>query len=78
MKVKWKTKYTWILIAAITAVISLIADFFIPFGENREEFQWSHIHGFFAGLGLLGCMAIVMIAKWLGHYWLQRKEDYYD
>ncbi|MBM3173559.1 MAG: hypothetical protein FJ022_05125 [Chloroflexi bacterium] len=78
MKFEWKTKYTWILIVVIIAIFSLVADFLIPISDSEEEFWWSHIHGFFAALGLFGCIAIVMIAKWLGRYWLQRKEDYYD
>jgi len=41
-------------------------------------FAWSRIPGFFALFGLIGCVAIVLISKWLGHYWLQKKEDYYD
>ena len=32
----------------------------------------------FAIFGFVGCVAIVVVSKLIGHYWLQRKEDYYD
>ena len=63
-------------------LIILIA--FIPFVlldrffGGHGEFPWPGILGFFALFGLIGCVAIVLISKWLGHHWLQRKEDYYE
>ncbi len=78
MKAIWKTKYYWFLSIAIVTVLLLVADFYIPAGEGEEEFWLSRIDGFFGLIGFIGCIAIVMIAKWLGYYWLQRKEDYYD
>jgi hypothetical protein len=60
------------------AIIAIAVGFFIPAGDDEHGFWWSHIPVFFAVLGFIGCIAIIYIAKWLGHYWLQRKEDYYD
>jgi len=60
------------------AIIAVITGLFIPAGEEEQAFWWSHLYIFFALLGFIGCVALVYIAKWLGHYWLQRKEDYYD
>jgi hypothetical protein len=31
-----------------------------------------------AGYGLVSCILIVVVSKFLGHRWLMRKEDYYD
>ena len=67
----------WMLIAA-GLVVSIIADLLIPLEHIQEGFWWEHIPGFFAALGFFGCVAIVYVAKALGKWWLQRKENYYD
>jgi len=78
MKTLWKTKYYWFLFISVIAIFSVATGFFLTAGEIENGSWWSHINGFFAAFGLIGCAVIVMIAKWLGKYWLQRKEDYYD
>ncbi len=77
MKSRNRRSYIW-LILALLAIIAVAVGFFIPSGEEESGFWWSNVNGFYATLGFIGCMAIIYIAKWLGHYWLQRKEDYYD
>ncbi len=57
-------------------IVSVLID--LPLTGGHGDFAWSNILGFFALFGMIGCVAIVLISKWLGHYWLQRKEDYYD
>ncbi|MBI2831324.1 MAG: hypothetical protein HYX79_03610 [Chloroflexi bacterium] len=64
-----------LLIALIILVPFVLLDLF--FG-GHGEFPWSGIPGFFALFGLIGCVAIILISKWLGHHWLQHKEDYYE
>ncbi len=61
---------------AIVFVISLLVDLFA--GEGHDALPWSGIPGFFALFGFIGCVAIIIGSKLIGHYWLQRKEDYYD
>lgn len=63
-------------IALGVLVFFVLLDFALHRGAGG--FAWSGVPGFFALFGLIGCVAIVLISKWLGHYWLQRKEDYYD
>lgn len=65
-----------LLIALIVLVLTVLVE--LPFYDGHGDFAWSKILGFFALFGLIGCVAIILISKWLGHYWLQRKEDYYD
>ena len=77
MKLFARKNTIWLSLTLI-AVIAVVAGFCIPTGDEEHEFWWSHLHGFFVLLGFIGCVAIVYVAKWLGHYWLQRKEDYYD
>ena len=62
----------------ILAGLSIVAGFLVPVGEGEPVFWWSHLIVFFALVGFLGCIVMIFVAKWLGHYWLQRKEDYYD
>jgi hypothetical protein len=77
MKLFSRKNAVWLSLTLI-AIIAVVAGFFIPTGEGEPEFWWSHLYIFFALLGFIGCVAMIYIAKWLGHYWLQRKEDYYD
>ncbi len=71
-------KRSWLVIFAVALILSIAVGFLLPVGEGDNGFWWSHIRGFFALFGFLGCVAIVAVAKLIGHYWLQRKEDYYD
>ena len=65
-----------LVIVLIAVILSVLID--LPLHGGYGDFAWSDILGFFALFGLIGCVAIVLISKWLGHHWLQRKEDYYD
>lgn len=72
-----KNKRSWLILICL-GMAALICDFLIPSGEEEHGFWWTHFPGFDALLGFVGCLALVYLAKWLGHYWLQKKEDYYD
>lgn len=37
----------------------------------------SPIPGYYAAIGLFGCVAIILVSKWIGKRLLQRREDYY-
>jgi uncharacterized membrane protein len=71
-------KRVWVLISISMLIIFVLLDFLLVSGHVHIEFPWSHIAGFFSLFGFIGCLAIVAVAKLLGHYWLQRKEDYYN
>ncbi|MBI2866392.1 MAG: hypothetical protein HYX99_03415 [Chloroflexi bacterium] len=64
-----------LVLVMATLGISVWGDLLARAGEYGE--WWYPIPGFFALLGLLGCVAIVVVSKLLGRYWLQRREDYY-
>lgn len=53
---------------AVLFVLGTIADVFIGY---------SPFPGYGAAIGLFGCIAIVIISKWLGTVLLDRPEDYY-
>ncbi len=71
-------KRIWIVIFIAALILSVVADLLLYSGLGHGDFPWSRILGFFALFGFISCVAIVVISKWLGHYWLQRKDDYYD
>ncbi len=66
-----------VLLTLIALILSVILDLLLR-NQGHGDFAWSSVLGFFALFGLIGCVAIVLVSKWLGHHWLQRKEDYYD
>lgn len=71
-------KKSWMSIFMAAAVLSVLADFLLRGGEADGAFWWSHLWGFFTLFGFLGCVAIIVISKMLGHYWLKREESYYN
>lgn len=68
----------WIMVSISVLVIFVLLDLLLVSGHVHIEFPWSHITGFFSLFGFIGCLVLIIVAKLLGHHWLQRKEDYYD
>lgn len=64
----------WLFFAAL--VILPLLDFLAA----REEvhFVGDRIYCFWSFFGLLVCLALIVIWKWLSHSILERDEDYYD
>lgn len=59
--------------------LSLIAGLIVHIVQHPEaHFFWSSFPFFSAFYGFFGCIVIIFGSKALGHYWLQRKENYYD
>lgn len=65
-----------LVVFAVVFILFAIGDFLLFKGE--AESWWENIPGFFALFGLTFCVVIVLASKFLGHFWLQRKEDYYN
>jgi hypothetical protein len=63
-----------IVLAAVVGAGLIVAGMVLP-GEHGEH-HWAP--GFWAGFGALGCAAIVLVSKALGHVLLERPEDWYD
>lgn len=59
-------------------ILSVAADAWFLAGEQHGEFAWSHIDGFFSLFGFVGCLVIMVVAKFVLGPTLERKEDYYD
>jgi hypothetical protein len=57
-------------------VVLVILDFLIH--RHHEYFFWDKIPGFSSVYGLVSCVLIIVVSKFLGKWWLQKSEDYYD
>lgn len=68
-------KRTLIIILIILVAVVMVD---LLWRESHGHFFWYSIPGFFALFGLAGCVAIVLFAKWLGHEWLQKSQEYYE
>ncbi|MFC1916220.1 hypothetical protein ACFLW4_05965 [Chloroflexota bacterium] len=71
-------KRTWFVVSITVLIIFVLLDLLMESEQVHIVFPWSHIAGFFSLFGFIGCLLIIGVAKLIGHYWLQRKEDYYD
>lgn len=63
------------LMLVVMAVL-VIANFIFPAGYDR--FFWESIPGAGAIYGLVSCVVIIAVSKFLGDKFLYRPEDYYD
>lgn len=60
-------------------LLSLIVGVFVDIMLKPEShFIWDRLPFFHALYGFFGCIFIILGSKALGHYWLQKKENYYD
>lgn len=64
-----------IIIAVILGIV-VLSDFLVH--RHHPYFIWDEIPGFYALYGLLSCIVIVIVSKFIGHHGLMKKEDYYD
>ncbi len=71
-------KRIWLVVFITTLALSFLIDFLLRGWPEHSNFPWSDIPRGFALFGFVAGVVIIVISKLLGHYWLQRKEDYYD
>ena len=55
-------------------VLLFALDFVI---HRHAEHSWEHLWGFYPVYGFVGCIALVLIAKWMRTF-LMRPENYYE
>jgi hypothetical protein len=69
-------KRPWLIAMVVT--IALTTVFKLVFRQHGHIESWWHVAPAFDFFyGLVGCVGIVLVSKWLGYTWLQRHEDYY-
>ncbi|MBW1696788.1 MAG: hypothetical protein JRH18_16940 [Deltaproteobacteria bacterium] len=57
------------------AVLTCVLGFVFP--NKHPHFPWQKVPVYDAVFGFLGSVLIIVFAKWLGHRWIMRDEDYY-
>ena len=67
----------WLIIFIVALFVSVGTDLWFLGEQDHGAFSWSHVAGFSALFGFIGCVAIIILSKLLGRFWLQREEDYY-
>lgn len=58
------------LVVSLVALAAAVA-YDLTMGEVH------YFPGYAASIGFFGCIAIIVVSKWLGHAFLQRPENYY-
>ncbi len=66
--------------AGIAVLVVLVVADAVPAIVDKEHAHTAaeHVPAFWALFGLLGCLALVVVAKTFGHAVVSRREDYYD
>jgi hypothetical protein len=59
-------------LAAALLLLVLLEAFLVP--HYHPVFPWHFVPGYAAAIGLIGCIVVVQISKWLGRTLLQRPE----
>lgn len=54
----------------------VLSDLFVP--RHHIHFFGDKIPGFWSVFGFTACVLIIVVAKWLGHAWLMKDENYYE
>ena len=60
----------------LSAVVIFCLSLFTPTSE--AHFFWERLPVFYALFGFAGCIALIIIAKFLGKLFIKRDEDYYE
>jgi len=57
-------------------ILLIVVDFIIP--RHEIHFFGDKIPGFWSLFGLIACVLIIIVSKWIGHMGLMKDENYYD
>ena len=57
-------------------ILLVVVDIFIP--RNVVHFFGDEIPGFWSFFGLIACVLIIVISKWIGPLGLMHHDNYYD
>ncbi len=66
---------TAIAIAVAVALAALIEVLFLD--HRKRLFAGSDLPLFWVGFGLVGCIGIIVVSKWVGHAFLMKHDDPY-
>lgn len=66
------------IVIGLVFVVTLVLGVLAGGHHEAEGAWWHHVAGFYIILGFVGCMAFILVSKWLGKHFLQRDEQYYE
>lgn len=70
------------MVKRLTIILISLGLFFAAlsfmFHTHHPHFFWEHLSIFDTLFGIVGCIVLIIVAESLGHFWLQKDEDYYD
>jgi hypothetical protein len=69
-------KRFWLSVAGVLTALTVALEV-VYRDASHAYFWWQAVPMFDLIYGLVGCVVIVLVSKWLGHAWLQRAETYY-
>lgn len=72
-------KKLWIIILPVLFLLAIIID--ILFSTKQDihgNMWWVNFNLFYIAMGLIGCVVMIYVAKWVAKHWLDRGERYYD
>ena len=64
----------------IGLAVMALAEIGLPliFHDDHAHFSFESWPAFGSLYGLVSCVAIIVVSKFIGKVWLMRREDYYD
>ncbi len=64
----------------IGLAVVVVAEIALPlvFGRGHPHFSFESFPAWGSVYGLVSCIAIIVVSKFIGKKWLMRREDYYD
>lgn len=75
-------RYFYIILGviALAEVLLLVAQITLPqfFHQEHHGFWFESIPAWGSLYGLISCVLIIVVSKFLGKAWLMRREDHYD
>jgi len=78
VKIKITMRHLFLMLYVSLAVSILAGVLAYHFHLFHPYFWWENLPVFSAIYGFVGCVIIIIASKALGHYWLQKEEDYYE
>ena len=70
-----KIKHGFWIFLAVVALAEMVLP---PLFSSEPHFWFESWPAFGSIYGLVSCIAIIVVSKFLGKVWLMRREDYYD
>lgn len=64
-----------LVLSGAVLVLSILIE--VLFVHHHVHYWWHAFVGFDIIYGFLGCVAIIVVSKFLGKAFIQKKEDYY-